>query len=175
MFPGVYGFIATQQDVAPATVRKLLTMLDTQQLRALIQIEMAAFIDTGEVVVKATYNLEGDGPLALVAYGIIRSVHASLQSAHFPSLSALRARLHPNDVNNQLQLKALGMQCVQPGIDHFMKKFVGTAQVRAQFSAAGRFLQDGQVPQPRLHDRLTAIPGYLCGCGSRVSIARAVC
>ena len=94
---------------------------------------MAAVIDAGEVVVKATYNLEGDGPLALVAYGIIRSVHASLQSAHFSSLSALCARLHPNDVNSQLQLKALGMQCVQPGIGHLMKKFVGTVQVPAQF------------------------------------------
>ena len=36
LFPDVHGFIAAQQDMAPATVRKLLTMLDTPQLRALI-------------------------------------------------------------------------------------------------------------------------------------------
>eukprot|EP00117_Sycon_ciliatum_P003168 scpid83175/ scgid8079/ len=115
------------------TVRKLLAMLNNPQIRALVQLETAAVIDAGKVVVKATYNLEGDGPRAPVAYEIVRGVHVSLQSAHFPSLSALCAWLPPNDVNRQQQLKAHRFRCVQPGIDHFMKKFVSTAEVPAQF------------------------------------------
>ena len=41
-------------------------------------------IDFGEPFVKATYRLEGDGPLALAAYEGIVTLYASISAQHFP-------------------------------------------------------------------------------------------
>ena len=43
--------------------------------------------DFGEPFVKATYNLEGDGPLALNAYEEITKLNAVISTQHFPNTS----------------------------------------------------------------------------------------
>ena len=43
---------------------------DSQKLNHL-KIELAVVVDWGAIFVKATYNLEGDGPLALMCYETI--------------------------------------------------------------------------------------------------------
>ena len=52
-------------DLPPATSGKLLEILNDPAKK---QIEMAITVDTMEPFVKATYILEGNGALALVAY-----------------------------------------------------------------------------------------------------------
>lgn len=44
---------------------KLLGILTDPQKNSLLQIELAAVVDGSKPFVKATYTLEGDGPLAL--------------------------------------------------------------------------------------------------------------
>ena len=39
-----------------------------------LQIELAAIIDFGEPFVKATYRLEGDGPLALEYFKVVEGI-----------------------------------------------------------------------------------------------------
>ena len=104
LFPDVHGFIASRTEISPATVRKLLAMLDAPQLRALVQVEMAAVVDAGELIVKATYDLEGDGPLALVAYKIIKEIEAGVALNNFPQLQALCQKLNPDNAEWQQQL-----------------------------------------------------------------------
>ncbi len=54
-----------------------------------LQIELAAVVDAGEAFVKATYNLEGDGPLVLRCFEILSTLTASLQVSHYPNVQAI--------------------------------------------------------------------------------------
>ena len=44
-----------------------------------LKIELAAVVDWGELFVKATYNLEGDGPLAFTCYEAMQEVISLIQ------------------------------------------------------------------------------------------------
>ena len=61
-------FLRQNDDVGLATRIKLLSFFDDLQKHALLQLKIAAMVDWGEPFVKATYLLEGDGPLALECY-----------------------------------------------------------------------------------------------------------
>lgn len=53
---------------------KLIDICGQQQQQALLKLELAATVDAKEPFVKATYNLEGDGPLALRVFQELRTV-----------------------------------------------------------------------------------------------------
>ena len=57
----------------------VLPFCDEQQKLGLLQIETAATVDWGKQFVKATYFLEGDGPLALECYEAIQKVSLHIQ------------------------------------------------------------------------------------------------
>ena len=84
-------------DLAPATRRKLLGIISDPQKYTDLKIELAATIDVGEPFVKATYSLEGDGPLVLQCYEVVSSVNTSIESAHYPNLNAVALAIAPND------------------------------------------------------------------------------
>ena len=50
---------------------------------------MAAVIDAGEPFVKATYNLEGDGPLVFMCFETLSALAASIHVAHYPNVLAV--------------------------------------------------------------------------------------
>ena len=62
-FGDVKGVLDDNGDIGLATRTKLLEILNDPTKTAILQIELAAIIDAGAPLVKATYNLEGDGPL----------------------------------------------------------------------------------------------------------------
>lgn len=57
-------FLETHTEISPATREKLLSMLRDDEQRKYPMVELAATIDAATPSVKATDNLEGDGPLA---------------------------------------------------------------------------------------------------------------
>ena len=63
-FGDVELFHSSHDDIAPATMSKLVNVL-TNKKEDMLMMELAAVIDAGEALVKTTFNLEGDGPLAL--------------------------------------------------------------------------------------------------------------
>ena len=67
-FGDIVPFLQANPELSPATNRKLLEMLQNPTVKAYVHIELAAIVDVGEAFVKATYNLEGDGPLVLRCY-----------------------------------------------------------------------------------------------------------
>ena len=69
-FGDVIPFLQNHPEL-PATSGKLLHLLTDPQKSAYLRVELAAVIDCGERFVKATYNLEGDGPLVFQCYDII--------------------------------------------------------------------------------------------------------
>ena len=70
-YPDVKGFLRSSDNLSPATVRKLLKIINSVE-NVLLKIELAVIIDGGELFVKGTYNLEGDGALALSKYEELR-------------------------------------------------------------------------------------------------------
>lgn len=77
--------------VSPATVEKLLSVFRNPREKKLLQVELAVTIDAGMPFVKATYNLEGDGPLVLTCYDTISALNMSARQAHYPNLDAIAA------------------------------------------------------------------------------------
>ena len=88
-FPHVEQFINTSCDLAPATIGNLKQILNNPVKKLQLKLELAVVIDAGEAFVKATYKLEGDGPLALSAYEEIRKLYTVIAAPHFPNTKAV--------------------------------------------------------------------------------------
>ena len=68
----VEAFLRNNPEVAPKSHEEIQSVLVTQSEE--LHIELAVNIDADELFVKATYSLEGDGPLTLRCYEILDSV-----------------------------------------------------------------------------------------------------
>ncbi len=70
-FGDIGPFLESNPELARTTRKTLLDQLGNSNTKALIQIELAAIVDAGEPLVKATYKLEGDGPLGFHCYEVL--------------------------------------------------------------------------------------------------------
>ena len=71
MWGDVYTFLQNNEDISPKSRKKLMELLENYPREVLV--ELAVYVDAGEEFVKATYRLEGDGPLVFDCYEIIAS------------------------------------------------------------------------------------------------------
>ena len=122
-FGDVVLFLERNEDVGPATRLKLLGILRNPQSVTLLKVELAAVVDIGSYFVKGTYNLEGDGILAVDCYEEILKIRNAIAANYYPNLSAVCRDIFPADVANQQQLRDYGLACVQPGLQYFQGKF----------------------------------------------------
>ena len=83
-----------------------------------MKLELAAAVDYGEPFVKATYSLEGDGPLVLSCYELVQEVVASIKVENVQNLQAVIVQISQH-VAVQQQLKTYAKQCIQPVLDYF--------------------------------------------------------
>ena len=73
---------------------------------------------------KATYTLEGDGPLILSAYKRLQEMLNACTAKHFPNIHAVAMQLSTNDPElNVDELEAWANDRVKPGIMWFLQKF----------------------------------------------------
>ena len=82
-----------ENEIAPANRGKILAILNDPQKISHLQVELAVVINVGEQFVKATYSLEGDGPLVFSCFEVLSAVDASINTAHMPNTLALIERL----------------------------------------------------------------------------------
>ena len=115
-------FLSNNTDVAPKSREKLLQLVHMQP--STLQIELAGNYDAGEPFGKATYTLEGDGPLALKCYKVIGGVKPAVQVHHRPNTAAIAKKVanHQHSEQSWIQYAA---NCVQPGLGYFTAKFDG--------------------------------------------------
>jgi len=73
--------------------------------------------------VKATYVLEGDGPLALVAYERLTTLFAVIASEHYLNVNAVAKNLSSDDSRCEHQLVAYAKSCIVPAFTYFKSKF----------------------------------------------------
>ena len=78
-----------------------LTFFSDPNKKVCLHIQLAAIIDWGEPFVKATYKLEGDGPLVLQCYKVIDTVRATIKAANTPNLLAVAEKLSGGVAHNK--------------------------------------------------------------------------
>ena len=118
LFGDVESFLRGNEDLAPATRGKLLTYFDDTRKTICLKIEMAIIVDVGSHFVKATYALEGDGPLALTCYETISALTNAVSQGHYPNAQAVIKSITA-DATQQIQLMQYATSCIQPGLDYF--------------------------------------------------------
>jgi hypothetical protein len=72
--------------------------------------------------VRATYNLEGGGPLVLKCYGCL---NAAVSQAHYSNLQATIDYISAGNVQIQ-QWTQYATSCVQPGLTYFIQQLDGS-------------------------------------------------
>ena len=99
--------LLVNEDISPANARKLQSILsDTAKTRKL-KMELAATVDCMEPFVKATYNLEGDGFLALEVYECIHALNIAIMSKHMPNVAAMAKEQACGNSVHEKQLNGL--------------------------------------------------------------------
>ena len=126
-FGDVHPFLQEQTKLSPATRNKLLQIMADPLKNARLQIELAAVIDAGEPFVKATYTLEGDGPLALNCYEVLSTLSAGIHVQHYPNLLAVAQKISGCNPALKQQWVDYGKSCVAPGLHD---KFSGELQLQ---------------------------------------------
>ena len=107
---------------------------------AILQIELAAIIDAGAPLVKATYNLEGDGPLVWQCHEQISTVLNAINTAHYPNVTAVVERVAGGNRGAVQQMSTYASSCVKGAQDYFTQKMTGELKdLVSAFKAAKLF------------------------------------
>lgn len=111
------------EDISPANANKLRAILCDSAKTRKLKMELAATVDCMEPFVKATYNFEGDGFLALETYECINALYIAITTKHMPNVKAMaKHEANGNSVNEKLLLDYADA-CVKPAYDYFILKF----------------------------------------------------
>ena len=152
-FGDVSPFLQSHLEVAPATTKKLLELFTDQQKKGVLQIELVAIIDGGENFVKATYNLEGDGPLVFECYEILTALTAGIHTAYYPNLEDVARTLCGGPAVSLQQWIEYGKSCLKPGLDYFHDKFKNDLSTSVEaFKATQLF-----VPSKTMEMQITVV------------------
>ena len=103
-FGDIERFLTENSEIAPASNKKLLDILRNSPKNTYLKLELSSIIDWGENFVKATYTLEGDGPLCFKCYEVIDSLLNAIHSAHCPNVTAVLRNLVPTTRISALQM-----------------------------------------------------------------------
>ena len=97
-------------------------MLDDPTVSFKLKVKLASLVDFADKVVKTCYRLEGDGPLVLTTYDIMKTLEAHFLAPSFPNVHALVRNKYPdNEQASQIVTwTQYAMACVQPSIDYFV-------------------------------------------------------
>jgi len=88
-FEDIKPFLTKSSDIGPHTRPRLLLFFEDTQKLHYLKIELAAVVDWGEPFVKATYKLEGDGPLVFTCYEAVQEVIISIQVENIRNAKAM--------------------------------------------------------------------------------------
>jgi len=80
---------------------------------------LAAIVDYGEPFVIAMHKLEGDGPLALECYEVVKTVSHSVELAYAPNVEAVAKTLSRGSHTVKQRLLNHATTCVQPAHSYF--------------------------------------------------------
>ena len=137
-----FGDVTTflqNDDLPSTTVTKMSEILNNPGMCRKFKIELAVTVDAMAAFVKATYNLEGDGPLALMAYECVRCLYAHITTEYFPNVSAVAKHLVNGNQTHEQQLIDYAKECVKPAYSYFRSKFDNDLKVSMEAFKAARY------------------------------------
>ena len=108
-------------ELPDATSKKLKDIVEDPGKCRRLKVELAVTVDAMEPFVRATYTLEGDSPLALIAYREISKLKSSVSCEHYPNINAIARYESKGNASHEQQLISLAKVCVQH--DYFKQKF----------------------------------------------------
>lgn len=111
-FGDVFPFLKNSE--LPATARKLLEIIEDSPSLRKLKIEIAITVDTMEPFVKATYNLEGDGPLVFYAYHEICVLYSHISLGYYPNTQGVARDLAQENATRETQLLQYSKKCYPP-------------------------------------------------------------
>ena len=139
-FNVVVTFLAND-DFPPVTSGKLLEIVNDPPKARKLKMEIAITVDAMKPFVKATYKLEGDGALSVVAYEQLRILYAYVSSQHYPDVVAVARAIAGGNPTHEQQLVAYTKACVQLAYNCFRSNFDNDLKpVLVAFKAARYFL-----------------------------------
>ena len=111
---------AAAENIAPQIVTQIQDILSDEQGWINLQLELAAVVDIGELFVKATYYLEGDGPLVFSCYERLQTVAEACRAPHFPNVRAVSSAIvTENRMEQAAALEQRAKTTVNPTIQWF--------------------------------------------------------
>ena len=146
LFADVEPFLEMHTDISPATRGKLLSMLRDDDEKKYLMVELAATIDAATPFVKATYNLEGDGPLALTCYEAISALNVDARQAQYPNLEAVAHNV-ASDHDNEDELIQYAKSCVQPGLTYYFNQLATSMKGPLEAFKAARLFSPAKLQQ----------------------------
>ena len=120
--PNITPFLEENQGIVPRLANHLSVLLGDQDRRKLPIMELAAVIDGGEPLVKATYILEGDGLLVFSAYSTLQALSTAAAQRNYLNVAA-QAHALAASAEEEAALQQHASACVRPGIGYFLQKF----------------------------------------------------
>ena len=160
-FGDVESFLEIE-DLPPSKV-KLQEILHDPPSKRKLMIELAMTIDAGEPFVKATYCLEGDGPLIFSAYEEIKALERGIEVQYYPNTNAVANSL-TTDPSRRKQLVDYGKACVKPADEYFRQKFQNDLKLQLSVFQYTRYFDPSKVCDLNLTatdvDNLKVIPYF---------------
>ena len=154
------------EDLPPSRL-KLQEILDDPPSNRMLQVELAITVDAGEPFVKATYRLEGDGPLVLSAYEEIAALRVAISNQYYPNTNAVATKLSSNRPTLKQQLLDYGKVCVKAAYEYFHQKFDINLKEAVSIFKQARFFDPAKIgelkPSCSDIDDLKAILGLRSG------------
>lgn len=106
--------------------------------KAALQVKFTAIEDWKEPFIKGTYNLEGNGPLAVQCCEIVATVKASVHAANMPNVLTVAEKLFAGVPQSKQLMINHARECIQSGIDYFNRR-LSRVLLLAAFQAAHLF------------------------------------
>ena len=115
---------AVRKNVAPQISRPLVDILEDPSKVFSLKLELAAMVDVGESSDKATYALEGDGPLVFSCFEMLQGLSNACQNVHLPNVHDVAVSIVNEDPSqNVAALEREAKRSIEPAIQCFLRKF----------------------------------------------------
>ena len=111
--------------------------------------ELAVTVDAMEPFVKATYDLEGDGPLVLYAYQKLSTLYAHVTLSHHPNVLAVADDLAQGSASHKTQLTNYANTCYPPAYSYFKEKFDNNLKNAVEAFKAARYFLPSKIDELR--------------------------
>ena len=122
-FGDIEPFLRENAEISPANRRHLLEIFDSQDSHQKLRLELATLVDAGVHLVKATYFLEGNGPLIFACYERLSAVTQAVAVDNYPNTTAVAREIAGGNVVQFNRLMAQAKAYFQPGLQFFQQKF----------------------------------------------------